>query len=56
MDLAFFVTDYCEWPINQDLDPCSRVYEPELHDELCSLFLRNARILQWSQQEPVIGL
>ena len=31
MDLAFFVTDYCEYgPINQDLDPCSRVYEPQL--------------------------
>lgn len=41
MDLAFFVTDYCEYgPINQDLDPCSRVYDPKLKMSCAVHFLR----------------
>ena len=39
--LAFFVTDYCEYgPINQDLDPCSRVYDPKLKMSCAVHFLR----------------
>eukprot|EP00435_Cladocopium_sp_Y103_P056922 s469_g19.t1 len=47
MDLAFFVTDYCEYgPINQDLDPCSRVHAEEMYDvnhNLCRLVTKECK-------------
>ncbi|CAL1148830.1 unnamed protein product [Cladocopium goreaui] len=58
MDLAFFVTDYCEYgPINQDLDPCSRVYAEQMYDinhHLCRLVTKECKSATCESNSEII--